>query len=89
MIAEFLHDLIADFVMGAVHDTVFVEVRNDDGPGAVRVLALDTDSRIVLARLVERGDGVYVNRSFRLKVEPIDHVLLKPLCCVEKAWVMT
>lgn len=81
-------DFIEQLARAAINDAAMVYVVND-GPSAARMIAMDPTSGVLLARLVECGEGLYVNRSFRLKIEPIDSMIIRPLCCMSQTWVTT
>lgn len=57
----------------------------NDGPDA-RFVALDPSGPIH-GMFIPRGGSVRVPRGFRLIVEPVESLTLRPLCRVRKDWV--
>lgn len=84
MIRDFIGDFIHQLVLAAVEDHAMVTLIND-GPPA-RYVVYDPGTGMTWAAFVPTGDTVKVNRSFRLIVEPIDHVVIRPLCVVHQRW---
>jgi hypothetical protein len=83
-----LVDLLEQLALAAVTDAAMVNVQND-GPGPARMMAMDPTNGMVMASYVEHGGSVFVNRAWRLLVQPIDHVLLRPLCIEAETWTTT
>ncbi len=80
-IGEFFVELVA----AAMDDAAMIRIIND-GPAA-RFVAIDPATKVTMSMFVTRGDAVTVNRSWRLIVEPIDHVYLRSLERVSSEWV--
>lgn len=84
MIADLIVDFLHQLGCAAVEDAAMMTVLND-GPPA-RYVVLDPSSGVTWAAFVPTGETVKINRAFRLIVEPIDQVVIRPLCCVSTQW---
>lgn len=85
MIVECLVELLHDLALSAIAMEAMIIVVND-GPGPARVLARDDSDGIVIGAFVAQGDMVRVNRRWRVKVELVDRVTIRPLCYASANW---
>lgn len=79
-----LVDILRGMLTSAIEDHASVAVVNDGY--AARFVARDPSTGLTWGALVERGETIRINRSFRLLVEPIDQVMIRPLCEVDRRW---
>lgn len=84
---EQLGDFLRDMLAAAVEDAAMMVIVND-GPPA-RFVAHDPTTGDIMGAFVPHGETVRVNRSYRLLVEDVDRVRIRPLCCVSSSWVTT
>lgn len=84
MLADLIADFLRELAIAAIDDHAMVEVTNDVSPA--RFVAMDPDSKLVMAAFVPRGESVRVNRAWRLIIEPIDAVMIRPLCVTSERW---
>ncbi len=82
---DMLVDMLEQLALAAMHDTLMATVVND-GPGAARIMAMDPENRMVMGAFVANGDSILINRAWRVLVQPIDHVLIRPLCIESAMW---
>lgn len=84
MIGELVAGFLRQLAISAIDDHAMAVVMND-GPPA-RFIAMDPRDGIAFAMFVNTGETVRVNRAFRLIMEPLDSVKMRPLCVVHNAW---
>lgn len=84
MLAETIGHFLRQLALAAIDDHAMMTVCND-GPPA-RFVAMDPETGVTFAAFVPTGETVRVNRGFRLIVEPIDQVVIRPLCVVHQQW---
>lgn len=83
---NFLTDFVEQLVYAAFeHHVMEAYTNTSDGPE--RVCAMDPQSGIIFGAFVAPGETVKINRAFRAKIEPLDRVRIKPLCCVSSTWM--
>lgn len=83
-----LADLVADFLHAIAFAAVMAadfEIVENDGPDA-RYVAIDPASGQVHSMFLGRGGTCRIPRSYRLLVEPVASVAMRPLCQVRKEW---
>ena len=84
MIADLIGGFLHQLVVAAVEDAAMLTVVNDGAPA--RYVVMDPSSGVTWAAFVPTGEMVKINRAFRLLVEPIDQVVIRPICCVSSQW---
>lgn len=86
MLADLITDFFRDLALAALEETAMLTVVND-GPPA-RFVVMDPRCGMTFSTFAATGETLRINRSFRLLIEPIDHVAIRPLCIVHQRWRM-
>jgi hypothetical protein len=86
VIAEAIIDLLEGLCLSAILEPEFVAVVHDE---PARFIAYDLEHRVIWACFAQAGEVVRINRTFRLKIEPVERVRLHHPFCAAANWSVT
>ncbi len=84
MILELIGEALVALGVAAYNDHVMIPITND-GPLA-RICVFDPLDRQVMSIIVPHGETIRVRRGWRMIVEPVETVLLRPITQLSKQW---